>query len=114
MAVADAAAATGAADGRRDGRRARAEACAGLAVCEQCDSVGARCSADGTPSAKKTLFRGEAAAKDERALLMEASDALAAKGSGRGKGKGHVGGKGGGRGRGDAPEPPPPPWPARY
>ena len=77
-------------------------------------SVGARCSADGTPSAKKTLFRGEAAAKDERALLMEASDALAAKGSGRGKGKGHVGGKGGGRGRGDAPEPPPPPWPARY
>ena len=67
------------------------------------------------PPTKKSLFRDEATAKEERALLEEASYALASKGSWRGKGKGHASaGKGGGRGRGDAPEPPPSPGPARY
>ena len=45
-----------------------------------------------TPRAKKSLFvRGEAAAKEERTLLQEASEALAAKGSWRGMGNGEGG-----------------------
>ena len=64
------------------------------------------------PPAKKSLFRGEATAKEERALLEDASHALAAKGSSRGKGYVWRTGKGGGRGRGDAFEPPP--APSRY
>ena len=65
-------------------------------------------SAGGTPPAKRMLFQhGEAAAREERRLLREAGDALAAKGGPRGKGKGNGGGKGGG-GHGGAR---PPPWP---
>ena len=50
------------------------------------------------PLAKKAhSYRGDDAAKEERRLLENASDAMAAKGSARGKGKGWSGKGGGGR-----------------
>ena len=55
------------------------------------------------PPSKKGLFLGEAA-KEERRVLEEASDTLAAKGGGRGTGRGKGDGRGGasGGGRGGA------------
>ena len=56
-------------------------------------------SAGGTPPAKKAHSGcGDVAAMEERMLLEDASDVMAAKGSARGKGKGWSGKGGGGRG----------------